>query len=437
MKSPTCAALARTSMLIKFFTVLCVRSLGALSIFGLNFLVVKKLLPAEAGAFLWMYSALMIGVQFSIMGLHDVSLKYIAQKKGVEDWASINGISRKILHWVSMACAVTSVLFYGIAAPVAHWFFPGQDNAVQVFQVMAPSVLFLGVATVLSYQLQAVQQPLKSVFVLSIGAQLFFCIVFVALDISAPVDAGLAYTASCLANLCVALFWWFRLPPHNELGAVEGGALWHMALPMWGIAIMSVTVNWGGQFLSALWIPADQVAGYAVALRIAALINFLLIAMNFIVAPRIAQLHSRHQHAELQQLITQSMRLLYLLATPIVIGVVIFAGPLMSLFGSQFVAGTQILIILALGQLINVATGPVGYLLTMTGHETAMRNMYVLSGLACISLVCVLTPLFGVAGAAWATAISTAVQNLGAAWLTATRLNISVSPFGARYPVAT
>ncbi|MNN29290.1 hypothetical protein D3C81_1428880 [compost metagenome] len=152
--------------------------------------------------------------------------------------------------------------------------------------------------------------------------------------------------------------------------------------------------------------------------------------MNFIVAPKIAQLHAKQEQVELQHLVTQTMRTLYIMATPIVIGVVVFAGELMSVFGSQFSSGKQILVILALGQLINVATGPVGYLLTMTGHETAMRNMYVLSGVACISLVCVLTPLYGVVGAAWATAISMGLQNIGAALLTASKLKISVSPFG-------
>ncbi|MNK83753.1 hypothetical protein D3C87_1035780 [compost metagenome] len=430
MKKFTRGASARESMLIKFFIVLCVRSLGALSIFGLNFLVVRQLVPGEAGVFLWMYSALMIGVQFAIMGFHDVSLKYIAQKKGVDDWASINCISRKILRWVFLLSGITSLLFYGVAGPMAQWFFPGQLEAKSVFQAMSPSVLFLGLATVLSYQLQAIHHPLKSVFVLSIGAQLFFCILFLSMGVTSPVEAGWVYTGSCLLNLCVAVLWWFRQAPRAEYANFESRQLWQMAMPMWGIAIMSVTVNWGGQFLSALWIPADQVASYAVALRIAALINFLLIAMNFIVAPKIAQLHAKQEQVELQHLVTQTMRTLYIMATPIVIGVVVFAGELMSVFGSQFSSGKQILVILALGQLINVATGPVGYLLTMTGHETAMRNMYVLSGVACISLVCVLTPLYGVVGAAWATAISMGLQNIGAALLTASKLKISVSPFG-------
>lgn len=416
-------------MLIKFFIVLSVRSLGALSIFGLNFLIVRKMVPEEAGVFLWMYSALMIGVQFSIVGFHDVSLKYIAQKKGVEDWASINSISRKILRWVFWLSGITSLLFYGAAGPMAQLFFPGQLEAKSVFQAMSPSVLFFGLATVLSYQMQAIHSPLKSVFILSIGAPLFFCILFVSMGITSPVEAGWVYTASCFLNLCVAVLWWFRQTPRAEYTNFESRQLWQMAMPMWGIAIMSVTVNWGGQFLSALWITADQVASYAVALRIAALINFLLIAMNFIVAPKIAQLHAKQQKAELQNLVTQTMRTLYVMAMPIVIGVVVFAGELMSLFGSQFSSGKQVLVILALGQLINVATGPVGYLLTMTGHETAMRNMYVLSGVACISLVCVLTPFYGVVGAAWATTISIALQNIGAALLTVSKLKISVSPF--------
>ena len=41
---------------------------------------------------------------------------------------------------------------------------------------------------------------------------------------------------------------------------------------------------------------------------------------------------------------------------------------ILSLFGQDFQAGWSVLVILSLGNLINVGVGPVGYMLTMTGR---------------------------------------------------------------------
>jgi len=41
----------------------------------------------------------------------------------------------------------------------------------------------------------------------------------------------------------------------------------------------------------------------------------------------------------------------------------------LNFFGEEFVAAAPLLVVLSLGQLINVATGSVGFLLLMSGHE--------------------------------------------------------------------
>jgi O-antigen/teichoic acid export membrane protein len=42
---------------------------------------------------------------------------------------------------------------------------------------------------------------------------------------------------------------------------------------------------------------------------------------------------------------------------------------LLGLYGEAFRSGASVLVVLAIGQIVNGATGPVGYLLNMTGHE--------------------------------------------------------------------
>jgi O-antigen/teichoic acid export membrane protein len=114
-----------------------------------------------------------------------------------------------------------------------------------------------------------------------------------------------------------------------------------------------------------------------------------------------------------------------LAAAPVVTLMVCFPHWLMWLFGDEFVAGAPLLRILAIGQFINVATGSVGYLLMMTGHEKDMRNSLLVVAPCSILLSLWLIPLYGATGAAVATALAIAGQNLLAVFWVRRRLGFN------------
>jgi len=101
----------------------------------------------------------------------------------------------------------------------------------------------------------------------------------------------------------------------------------------------------------------------------------------------------------------------------------------MGLFGPKFEEGALVLTILAIGQFINVATGSVGYLLMMSGHERLMRNNVACMAIVNIFISLLLIPWLGVIGAAISTAISLAAVNLIAVVIAWRRLNIWTLPF--------
>ncbi|MFT5718160.1 MAG: O-antigen/teichoic acid export membrane protein, partial [Oleiphilaceae bacterium] len=85
---------------------------------------------------------------------------------------------------------------------------------------------------------------------------------------------------------------------------------------------------------------------------------------------------------------------------------------LMSFFGEEFRVASTALVILALGQFVNIATGSVGYLLSMTGLERKVRDNAFFSAIIGVTLGFVLIPIYGLLGASVATAIAIASQNL-------------------------
>ena len=94
----------------------------------------------------------------------------------------------------------------------------------------------------------------------------------------------------------------------------------------------------------------------------------------------------------------------------------------MGFFGEGYERGSLLLLIMSLGQFVNVATGSVGYLLTMSGHEKDFRRVTLFAGPLTVILSYLLIIQYDSLGAAIATAIGLSLQNIGALFMVRKRL---------------
>ena len=111
-----------------------------------------------------------------------------------------------------------------------------------------------------------------------------------------------------------------------------------------------------------------------------------------------------------------------LMAFPMVIVFVSVPEHIMRLFGDDFEKAAGLLTVMAVGQFINVSTGCVGYLLSMSGHDKDFRRVTFVSGPIAIFLSFFLTDYYGVLGAAYATALSLSIHNFLAFYMVKKRL---------------
>jgi O-antigen/teichoic acid export membrane protein len=115
---------------------------------------------------------------------------------------------------------------------------------------------------------------------------------------------------------------------------------------------------------------------------------------------------------ELKNYARNTTRLMVAVGLPVAVIVWCFPGYIMSMFGKDFTSGLWLLRVLTLGQFVNVATGSVGYLLVMSGHEKDMRNIAILNGILAIVLALILNPIYGAMGSAISTAVAVATSNI-------------------------
>lgn len=160
------------------------------------------------------------------------------------------------------------------------------------------------------------------------------------------------------------------------------------------------------------FLTAEDVGIYRVAVQGATLVVFGQQALSMFVSPYYARLHAQGDALRLQRLVTFSARAAFFTALPLVLVFVLWGtGIVRLLFGINYVNAYMPLLILGVGQLINAMFGHVGLLLNMTGHERdTTRGMAIAAG-SNVLLNLVFIPLWGMNGAAMATAITLVIWN--------------------------
>lgn len=157
---------------------------------------------------------------------------------------------------------------------------------------------------------------------------------------------------------------------------------------------------------------SSDVGIYAAANKATSLIVFIQLAVNKTLSPNFASLYHQNQLKELQHLVTRSVRWMSAASATMAI-VLIIAGPLYFwLYGPDFSEGYTPLIILCGAKAITATMGSVSFLLIMTSHQKIAARNVGIAALLNIILNISLIPVYGVVGAAIATALSLIVLNL-------------------------
>lgn len=145
---------------------------------------------------------------------------------------------------------------------------------------------------------------------------------------------------------------------------------------------------------------------YSVASTIALQMIVAMMAVNSIFSPMITSAYTLEKIDRMKVLLQRSTWWVTLLSVPICVIIALNAKLLMGVFGDEFTAGANVLIILAAGQFYNMITGPVGVVLQMTGRQKI--DLFISLVLLFINVILniLLIPIYGFEGAAIATLTS-------------------------------
>ncbi len=403
--------------------------------FLIHMVLARLLDPAGYGA----YSYTMAWVRFmgvvTILGFDRLLVRELASHAEKRNHGLMKGIIR-VADGLSVSA---SVVVCALAGGIAYFFdVPGEPAVRTAFYtgLLALPVYSLlrlrkaalqGLHRVLWGQmLEALSQPLT--FLVLIGA-LFF---LTDAKFTAPLALALYILAATVSLLHGSALLGKNLPESiKSLTPQYDVPYWlRSAFPLILISGMMI-INNNADILMLGSIAGVEAAGlYSVATRGAEIITFFLTAADIPLGPMIAQLHTQGQRQRLQRLAVGSARVVLALSLPMTVAFLVFGERFLTLFGPEFAAGKLVLDILCLGRLINAATGSVGYLLVMTGHQRDSAWGVGISTALNVALNFLLIPVYGAVGAAIATSVSMVTWNIILVYLVYKRLGIFPTALG-------
>ena len=180
------------------------------------------------------------------------------------------------------------------------------------------------------------------------------------------------------------------------------------------------------RIMLGIFLNAREVGVYSVAASMVAFVGLFLQSINQIFAPTIAELFAKGEHDLLSRLYQTLTKWSLGLTIPLALGIMVFAKPLMSIFGPDFREGWPVLVIATIGQLVSCGVGSVGLLLLMSNQQTRMIRAQAITVFITVGLNLALIPRIGLVGAAIAAAATNISMNL--LWFHDVRKRLSLHP---------
>ena len=207
--------------------------------------------------------------------------------------------------------------------------------------------------------------------------------------------------------------------------------VWSFSAAMFGVGMMEFLMGQTDRVALGYYRGAHDVGIYAVAAALVAYEPIILQSVNQIFAPVIADIHTRGDHLLLGRLFQTLTKWMLGLTFPLAVVMMVYARPIMAIFGHDFEAGWPILVIGTCGQLVNCGVGSVGCILLMSGNQRRLIRVQAYMAVTMVVLSVWLVPLWGMLGAAVAAAITNVGVNV---WnLVEVRAALKLSPYNRSY----
>lgn len=192
-----------------------------------------------------------------------------------------------------------------------------------------------------------------------------------------------------------------------------GKELIKFSIPLMLTGIAGFVMTWTDTLMLGYYLSSEVVGLYNSAAPIAKLLPIFLGSAGLVYPPLATVLYTQGKISELKRVYQILTKWIFLLTLPIFAVMFLFPEATINfLFGAKYVSAASALQILALGFMFHTFLGLNGWSLIVIKESSFVMYSTLVSALVNVALNAVLIPLYGIEGAATATAVSYFVTNV-------------------------
>ncbi|MFT4108330.1 oligosaccharide flippase family protein [Propionicimonas sp.] len=389
---------------------------SAIGGFGLSLILGRMIGPEGNGVVFQMISVFMIVGGVAKLGL-DTTCTWLLPRLAVDGRADVRRATWLLLGGSLMGGLAAGVVVFAIAPFLSS----GRSDLLLLMQASAVFTPIASVGTVALAATRGLGGIRPYVLIGSIGlptGRLAAIAAAMAVSASALL-AGFIWLALLLVATAVSVVAVARrLRPYDRPGAATRSRreitrqISSYSGPRLASSIMEQVTLWQDVLIVGL-IAGPVAAGiYGVVSRLGQAGFIPSTSMRIVVAPEFSRMLHQRRLTELSELYQRTSQWIALMSVPIYAIFVLFARPVLGLFGSGFDAGELALIIASVGALVWTSVGNIQSLLLMSGLTgwAAVIKFCVL--VVSLGLLLLLVPIWGIEGAACAWSASMIVDAL-------------------------
>lgn len=368
----------------------------------------------EYGIFVFVWVLVVLAGNFSCLGFHTAVIRFLPQYDQDKADAEIRGLTSTARLFAMTSASILALA--GIAAldlfgnSIEHYYLVPLFLAVFALPMIALGDVLDGTARANRWAVLG----LSPTYI--VRPTLILAFMLLAVASGRPATAVTAMQAALAATYLTTLGQ-FLLVDRRLLSRYDRGdrkvdfARWFkVALPIFFIEGFGFLLTNSDVIVVGLYLPPDQVAVYFAAAKTMALVQFVFFAVKAAAGPRFSGLMAAHDEQALASFAAKTARWSFWPSLAVGLAVLAAGHFLLSLFGPTFTAGYPVMAILFAGMLTKAMIGPGEVLLSMAGRQKLCASLYafILTVNLLLNMICI--PLFGLAGAALATAAAAAIE---------------------------
>lgn len=403
---------------------------------------VTALLPATtAGQFFTVTSLFLIGQAVARLGTNTSLVYFVARMRALGEPERIAGCLRLAVRPVAAVGTLLGAAMFAVAPWVGEALFgPQAGSTAAALRILA---VFLPVAAVADLVLAASRGfgTMRPTVVHDLIGRGVLQVVGVTVAVVAGWDTLPALAAAWVAPFLLPALAGTRdlrrllpvgrpeLPPGLPAAALSAREFWSFTWPRGIAGLAQIALQRLDIVLVAAFLGPAPAAVYTAATRVLVLGQLTNQALSSALQPRLGELLARRDREATTVAYRAATTWLILLNWPLYLLLAIFAAPLLGLLGPDYLAGQDVVLVLAAAMLLASACGMVNTVLIMAGRTSwNLLNAVLALGVNIVADL-ILIPKVGILGAGIGWALAIAVSNLTA--LGQIHRLEGIHPFGA------